>query len=72
MKNYVAEGLEDVAAVSHFRMSVLNNAFCQYCFLTYQRDSNTRPETAIGDMINSVQRLNDEVLEFISGDNSLC
>ena len=56
---YVAEGLEDVGAVSHFRMNVLNNAFGQNCFPTDQRDSDTEPETAIRDVIHSVQRLND-------------
>ena len=55
----MAEGLEDVTTLSHFRMSVLNNAFGQDGFLTDPRDSNTGLETAIRDVIHSVQRLND-------------
>ena len=62
MKNLdldVAEGLEDITAVSHFRMCVLNNAFGQDGLLTDQRDSDAGPEAAIEDVIHSVQRLND-------------
>ena len=55
----VAEGLEDVSPVSHFRMCVPHNTLCQDGFLADQRDSDAGPETVIRDMIHSIQRLDD-------------
>ena len=55
----MAEGLEDVSAVFHFRMCVPHNTFCQDGFFADQRDSDAGPEAAIRDMIHSIQRLND-------------
>ena len=40
-------------------------------FLADQRDSDSRSETAIGDVINTIQELDDEVLEFVSGNDGL-
>ena len=68
---YVAEGLEDVLAMSHFRVYVLHNALSQDSFLAGQGHSNSGSETAIRDVINTFQRLDDEVLEFVGGDDSL-
>ena len=60
----MAEGLEDVSAVSHFRMHVPHNTFYQDGFLAYQRDSDVGQETAIRDVIHSIQRLDDQVFEL--------
>ena len=68
----MAEGLEDILAMSHFRMCVPHNTFGQDGFLADQRDSDSGSETAIGDMINTIQGLDDEVLEFVGGYDGLC
>ena len=60
----MAEGLEDVSAVSHFKMCIPHNTFGQDGFLTDQRDSDAGPETAIRDVIHSIQRLDDQVFEL--------
>ena len=61
----MAKGLEDVSAMSHFRIWVPHNTFGQDGFLADQRDSDSGPDTAIRDVIHSVQRLDDEVLELV-------
>ena len=66
---YVAEGLEGVLAMSHFRMCVPHNTFGQDGFLADQRDSNLGWETAIRDLIHSIQMLDDEVFELVGGDD---
>ena len=65
----MAEGLEDVPAMSHFRMCVPHNTFGQDGFLADQRDSDSGSETAIRDVIHSIQRLDDELFELIGGDD---
>ena len=65
----MAEGLEDVSAMSHFRMCVMHNTFGQDGFLADQRDSDSGLETAIRDMIHSIQRLDDKVFELVGGDD---
>ena len=67
---YVAEGLEDVSAMSHFRMCIPHNTFGQDGFLADQRDSDSGPETVIRDVIHSIQRLDDEVFVLVGGDDS--
>ena len=66
----MAEGLEDVSAMSHFRMWVPHNTFGPDGFLADQRDSDSGSETAIRDVIHSIQRLDDEVFELVGGDDS--
>ena len=67
----MAEGLEDIPAMSHFRMCVPHNTLGQDGFLADQRDSYSGTETAIRDMIHSIQGLNDEVFKFVGGDDCL-
>ena len=50
-------------------MCVPNKTFGQDGFLTDQRDSDSGPETAIRDVIHSIQRLNDEVFELVGGND---
>ena len=67
----VAEGLEDVPTMTQFDVCILHNTFCQYGFLADQGNSDLGLETAIGDMLDTVQGLDGEVLDLVGGDNSL-
>ena len=68
----MAEGLEDIPAMSHFRVCVPHSTLGQDDFLADQRDSDLGPETAIGDVIHAIQGLNDEVFKFVGGNDCLC
>ena len=47
------------------------NSLGQDGFLADQRDSDSGSETGIRDVINTIQGLDDEVLEFVGGNDSL-
>ena len=67
----MAEGLEDVPAMSHFGVCVQYNTLGQDGFLADQRHSNSGLETAIRDVIDTIPGLDDKVLEFVGGDDGL-
>ena len=67
----MAEGLENVLAMSHFGVCVSYNALGQYGFLADQRHSDLDSETAIRDLINTIQGSDDKVLEFVGGNDGL-
>ena len=67
----MAEGLEDVPAMSHFGVCVQYNTLGQDGFLADQRHSNSGSETAIRDVIYTIPGLDDKVLEFVGGDDGL-
>ena len=69
----MAEGLEDVPAMSHFGVCIPYSTLGQDGFLADQRDSDSGSETAIRDKIHSIQMLNVEVFELVGGDDGfLC
>ena len=58
--------------MSHLEMCVLHNASSENGFFANQRDSNSRTETTIRDVVHTSQRLNNQVLELVVGYNDLC
>ena len=57
--------------MSHFGVCVPYNTLGQDGFLADQKDSDSGSETVIGDVINTIQGLDDKVLDFVGGDDDL-
>ena len=68
---YVVEGLEEVPAISHFGVCILHNTLSQDGFLADQGHFDTGSKTAIRDLVNTIQGLDDEVLELVGGNGGL-
>ena len=56
---------------SHFGVCIPHNTLSQDGFLADLGHSNSGSKTAIRDMRNTIQGLDDEVLEFVGGDDGL-
>ena len=53
--------------MSHLVVCILHFASSQNVFSTNKWDSNARPETSVGDVVDPVLRLDEQVLQFFLG-----
>ena len=53
--------------MSHLVVCVLHYASSQDGFSTNKWDSDARPETSVGDVVDPVLRLDEQVLQFVLG-----
>ena len=53
--------------MSHLVVCILHFASSQNGFSTNKWDSNARPETSVGDVVDPVLRLDEQVLQFFLG-----